>query len=203
MTHPFMDWVAELDDQKQKFDANPKSAERLTETREAGDRRGPAPGDLQGVQRRRDALGGHRPDHAPAVQRQGASAYISQRDQEGPRGQEPARPGPDRVRRAQGRSTPTGTTSRCDQRHDPGEDAKFDEKFSAWLRDSSVWVPLKVLLKAKPEDLVEAGFPEAEVKAFLTAFHELEQAEDRARARSPRPSAARHAGQLRGSWARP
>ena len=27
-----MEWVAELDDQKQKFDANPTSAERLTET---------------------------------------------------------------------------------------------------------------------------------------------------------------------------
>ena len=39
--------------------------------------------------------------------------------------------------------------------------------------------PLKVLLKAKPEDLVAAGYPEAEVKAFLTAYRELEQAEDR------------------------
>ena len=40
-------------------------------------------------------------------------------------------------------------------------------------------MPLKVLLKAKPEDLVAAGYPEAEVKAFLAAYRELEQAEDR------------------------
>ena len=49
-------------------------------------------------------------------------------------------------------STPTGTTSRRDQQKTPGEDATADEKFTSWLRDSSTWVPLKVLLKAKPED---------------------------------------------------
>ena len=54
----------------------------------------------------------------------------------------------------------------------------MDEKFSAWLRDSSVWVPLKVLLKAKPENLVEAGYPQAEINAFLAAYREIEQAED-------------------------
>ena len=39
-------------------------------------------------------------------------------------------------------------------------------------------MPLKVLLKAKPENLVEAGYPEGELSAFLTAYRELEQAED-------------------------
>ena len=42
-----------------------------------------------------------------------------------------------------------------------------------------------MLLKAKPEDLVAAGYPEAEVKAFLTAYHELEQAEDRSPGQVP------------------
>ena len=90
-----------------------------------------------------------------------------------------------------------------DQRDDPGENSLFDEKFATWLRDSSVWVPLKVLLKAKPEDLVEAGFPEAEVKAFLTAYRELEAG------RGPLPGPGLRglgrcdAGQLAASSARP
>ena len=65
-----------------------------------------------------------------------------------------------------------------EQRKDPGEDAGFDEKFSLWLRENSAWVPLKVMLKANPDELVAAGYPEAEVKAFLAAYHEMEQAED-------------------------
>ena len=32
-------------------------------------------------------------------------------------------------------------------------------------------------LKSKPEELVEAGYPESQVRAFLDAYHELEQAE--------------------------
>ena len=59
-----------------------------------------------------------------------------------------------------------------------------------WLRDSSAWVPFKVLLKASPDDLVAAGYPEAEVKAFLTAYHELEQAEDRYPGQVPAEAAA-------------
>jgi ABC-type transport system involved in cytochrome c biogenesis permease subunit len=59
----------------------------------------------------------------------------------------------------------------------PTEDATADERFAAWLRDSSAWVPLKVLLKSKPEELVAAGYPEGPVKAFLDAYHAFEQAE--------------------------
>ena len=94
-------------------------------------------------------------------------------------------------------STPTGTTIPRDQRHDPGEDAKFDEKFSAWLRDSSAWVPLKVLLKAKPDDLVAAGYPEAEVKAFLDGLPRARAGRGPLRrARSPSRGRIGHAGQL-------
>jgi ABC-type transport system involved in cytochrome c biogenesis permease subunit len=59
----------------------------------------------------------------------------------------------------------------------PGMDAKFDEKYTAWLRESSVWVPLRVLLDAKAEELVEAGFPSEKSEAFLTAFKGLDAAE--------------------------
>ena len=64
-----------------------------------------------------------------------------------------------------------------DDRHVPTEDPKFDERYSAWLRDNSVWVPLKVFVKANPEQLIEAGYPESQTKAFLDAYHALEQAE--------------------------
>ena len=64
-----------------------------------------------------------------------------------------------------------------EDRHVPTEDPKFDERYSAWLRDNSVWVPLKVFLKANPEHLIEAGYPESQTKAFLDAYHALEQAE--------------------------
>ena len=64
-----------------------------------------------------------------------------------------------------------------DDRHDPTEDSKFDERYTAWLRDNSVWVPLKVFLKSNPADLIEAGYPESQTKAFLDAYHALEQAE--------------------------
>ena len=59
----------------------------------------------------------------------------------------------------------------------PTEDKEADAKFTAWLRESSTWVPLKVLLKSKPEELVEAGYSEKRVQSFLTAYHDLEQAE--------------------------
>ncbi|MFO0950848.1 MAG: cytochrome c biogenesis protein CcsA [Isosphaeraceae bacterium] len=65
-----------------------------------------------------------------------------------------------------------------DDRAVPGTDAKFDERFMAWLRGSSAWVPLKVFLDAKPEQLVEAGYPSDKVNAFLQAFKDLDRAED-------------------------
>ncbi len=66
-----------------------------------------------------------------------------------------------------------------DDKKDPTEDSKADEKFSRWLRDSSVWVPLKTFLKSKPDELVAAGYPADKVKSFLDAYRELEQAEAR------------------------
>jgi ABC-type transport system involved in cytochrome c biogenesis permease subunit len=59
----------------------------------------------------------------------------------------------------------------------PGANSKFDARFSAWLRTSSTWIPLRALLDAKPEQLVEAGFPSKETEAFLAAFKALDEAE--------------------------
>ena len=67
-----------------------------------------------------------------------------------------------------------------DERSVPGTDAKFDDKFSSWLRTSSAWVPIKALLDTKPEALAEAGYPADKVNAFLAAFKELADAEDAA-----------------------
>ncbi len=177
-THPFMEWVAELDDQKQKFDANPKSAERLTETqRRAIDvgRRLMTYKAYSGDEMR--SAGIVRVMPRPFTRK--ALAYMAKvikkaRETKNLRELTPFEFDSLKAVDTYWNDVPG------DQRHDPGEDSLFDEKFSAWLRDNSVWVPLKVLLKANPEDLVEAGFPEAEVKAFLTAYRDLEVAENRA-----------------------
>ena len=45
------------------------------------------------------------------------------------------------------------------------------------LRQSSVWIPLRVLLDAKLDDLLEAGFPRVETERFLITFKSLDEAE--------------------------
>src|SRR5579883_911578 len=67
-----------------------------------------------------------------------------------------------------------------DDREVPGTNAKFDAKFVAWLRDNSVWVPLRALLDASPEQLEDAGYPLGKVEAFRSAFKEMERAEEAA-----------------------
>ena len=62
-------------------------------------------------------------------------------------------------------------------RKDPATDPKFDAKYSAWLRDSSVWIPLRALLDSSVEQMVAAGFPSDKSEAFLNAFKALDEAE--------------------------
>ena len=64
-----------------------------------------------------------------------------------------------------------------EDRKTPGADPEFDKPFSSWLRESSAWVPLKVFLSTKPDDLAAAGFSADRVHAFLSAFKDLEKAE--------------------------
>jgi ABC-type transport system involved in cytochrome c biogenesis permease subunit len=72
----------------------------------------------------------------------------------------------------------------------PGNgNAKFDERFTTWLREKSQWVPLRVLLESEDEELARAGFPAEKVAAFRTAFREVEEAEKAAPARLPQDRA--------------
>ena len=155
----------------------PKSAARLTADREAGGRGRHAALDLQGLQRR--AVSDHRagPDHAPPEQRANTWPRRRRRSRKRARRKEDPATCRSSSSTSSRRSPLTGTTFRSDDRHDPTENAKFDERYTAWLRDNSVWVPLKVIFKSKPEELIEAGYPESQSRAFLDAYHELEQAE--------------------------
>ena len=62
----------------------------------------------------------------------------------------------------------------------PGTQTKTDAAFSAWLKNRSVWIPLKVILDSKPEELAAAGFDSEKAAAFQRTFRELERAEDSA-----------------------
>ena len=175
-TTAFMEWVASLDEQKQKFDANPGSAERLTETErraiDAG-RRLMTYKAYNGDEMR--SAGIVRVMPRPFSFK--ALGYVTQVIKNARESKSLRDLAPIEFDTLKALDTYWNDIPR-DQRVEPGENAQLDEKFSAWLRDSSVWVPLKVLLKAKPENLVEAGYPQAEINAFLAAYRELEQAED-------------------------
>src|SRR5271157_4020982 len=175
-TTAFMEWVAGLDEQKQKFDANPRSAEPLTETErraiDAG-RRLMTYKAYSGDEMR--SVGIVRVMPRPFSFK--ALGYVTQVIKKAHESKNLRDLAPIELDTLKALDTYWNDIPR-DQRVAPGENAQLDEKFSTWLRDSSVWVPLKVLLKAKPENLVEAGYPEAELSAFLAAYRELEQAED-------------------------
>ena len=59
----------------------------------------------------------------------------------------------------------------------PGTDAKFDAKYTAWLKERSAWVPIGVVREAPIDDLARAGFPTSKVEAFRSAYSALESAE--------------------------
>jgi ABC-type transport system involved in cytochrome c biogenesis permease subunit len=174
---PFMQWVAVLDDQKEKFDANPKSAQKLTEAeRRALDvgRRLMSYKAYSGDEMR--SAGMVRVMPRPSSSK--ALGYLTTVIKKARESKDPRSLAPLEFDTLKALDTYWNAIPR-DQRHDPGEDARFDENFSLWLRESSAWVPLKVFLKTKPEELAAAGYPEAEARSFLVAYHELEQAEDR------------------------
>ncbi len=73
-----------------------------------------------------------------------------------------------------------------EERATPGSgNAKFDARFTAWLRDHSEWLPLRVVLQTGESELIEAGFPAAKVQAFQTAFRDLDAAENAAPGQLP------------------
>jgi ABC-type transport system involved in cytochrome c biogenesis permease subunit len=175
----FIDWAGELQEQKRQFDANPKSAPRLTEverravevymrlsTYEAysGDR----------FQTNGLVLIMPRPSSAQYLAE--TAKTIKQFKAAREKGEDPRSLPLLKLDELKAISTFLNDIP-SDDRHDPTENAEFDQRYTTWLRDNSVWVPLKVILKSKPEELVEAGYPESQVRGFLDAYHELEQAE--------------------------
>ena len=173
--HAFLEWASELQEQQRRFDANPNSAKRLTPVEKraievamrlstykafSGDR----------VQTRGLVLIMPRPSN-PTYLADTSRTIKQAREKESADGMALFK-----LDELQAISTYWNDVPRED-RHVPTEDPKFDERYSAWLRDNSVWVPLKVFLKSKPAELIEAGYPESQTRAFLDAYHALEQAE--------------------------
>lgn len=173
---PFLDWAAELDSQQRRFTANPESAPRLTE-----------------VERRAVEV---------AMRHASYKAYSGGQIQSNGVVLIMPRPSSDRYladslraikiareKRGDMSNTPLMSMEELksistfwndiprDDRKDPTEDAAFDARYKAWLRDNSVWTPLLVLLKSKPYEMTAAGYPEAETAAFLAAYHVVEEAE--------------------------
>ena len=173
--HPFIDWASELQEQKRQFDANPQSAPRLTEIERRAIEVAMRLSTYKAYSGERFQKTGlilimPRPNNAKYLA-ETAKTIKEAREKGDPRDLPLFK-----LDELKAISTFWNDIPR-DDRHDPTEDATFDERYTAWLRDNSVWVPLKVMLKSKPEELVEAGYPESQVRAFLDAYRELEQAE--------------------------
>ena len=176
-SHSFMEWASELQEQKRQFDANPLAAARLTEV----ERRAVEVAMRLATYRAYSGEGFQSNAIVLIMPRPSSQKYLAAtaktiaeaREKKNPRDLDLPLFKLDELKAISSfwKDVPR------DDRHDPTENAKFDERYSAWLRDNSVWVPLKVMIKSKPEELVEAGYPEKEVGDFLSAYHELVQAE--------------------------
>ncbi len=172
---PFLDWASAASDKKQRFDRLPKSSERPTEVERRGIDVAHRLATYQAYSGDRLSTAGvvlimPRPSDAKYL------AFTAEAIKEA-RARENAEGMPPMKLDALGAIATYWNLIPNDDKKDPTEDPKADAKFSKWLRDSSVWVPLKTFLKAKPEELVAAGYPEGTVKSFLDAYRELEKAE--------------------------
>ncbi|WP_165226641.1 cytochrome c biogenesis protein [Aquisphaera insulae] len=185
---PFMQWASELNEQKEKYEANPKSAARLTETERRAievARRLMTYKAVSGDDARSSTMIRVMPRTSSAK----AMTYLAGVVKKARESRDVRSLAPIEFDVLKALDTYWDAIPR-DQRKDPGEDAKFDDKFGAWLRENSAWVPLRVFVKAGASDLVAAGYPEAETKAFLDAYAAMIQAEDRQPGRLPEPLAA-------------
>ncbi len=186
---PFLDWSSDLQTQQQRFTANPQSASRLTEV----ERRAVEVAMRLFTYR---AYGGERLQSSGLIlitPRPSSAKYLAatfQTIKEAREKQSQSEMPLFKLDELKAFSSFWNDIPR-DDRHFPTEDAAFDERYTAWLRDNSVWVPLKVVLKSKPEELVEAGYAETQVRAFLDAYHELEQSESSAPGQATEAVAAR------------
>ena len=174
--HTFVDWASELQTLQRQFDANPKAGRRLLPAEKRAVEVAMRLGTYQAYSRDRVQTAGlvlimPRPNNTQYLA-DTARAIKEVREKQ----QSPESMPLFKLDELKAISTYWNNIPQ-DDRRDPTADAKFDERYTAWLRDNSVWVPLKVFLKSKPAELIEAGYPESQTKAFLDAYHALEQAE--------------------------
>ena len=59
----------------------------------------------------------------------------------------------------------------------PGQDSKFDARYTRWLQEKSAWVPLGVIKNAPIDELARAGFSGARVEAFRSSLKAMEAEE--------------------------
>jgi ABC-type transport system involved in cytochrome c biogenesis permease subunit len=174
-TLPFLDWASELQEQQRKFSNNPQSVARPTEL----ERRAVEVASRLSTYQ---AYSGERlrsNDVILIMPRPSSAQYLADSARTIKKAREGANPRDlplFQQDELQAISTFWNDVPR-DDRRDPTQDPAFDQRYAAWLRDNSAWVPLKVLLRSKPEELTAAGYPETQMRAFLDAYHELEQAE--------------------------
>jgi ABC-type transport system involved in cytochrome c biogenesis permease subunit len=189
----FMDWASAAQDKKAQFDRNPKSVERPTEIERRAIDVGHRLMSYESYSGERLSNAGiilimPRPSDATYLAFTGRvyKTYMEAREKQ-QRAEDGLQPMEMDALEALGRYW---QLIPIDDHRTPGEDHDADAKFADWLRDSSTWVPLKMLLKARPESLVAAGYPEAAVKAFLDAYRAVDQAEVREPGHLAEPVAA-------------
>ncbi len=170
----FLEWASELQDQQRRYTANPQSAERLTEV----ERRAV---DVAGRLMTYKAYSGERlrtSDLVLIMPRPSTPDYLADTARSIKEAREKGTRDMPLLKLDQLKTISTFWNDvPRDDRHDPTEDAAFDKRYCDWLRDNSVWVPLKVFVKSKPEELIAAGYREEALRGFLAAFRDLEQGE--------------------------
>ncbi len=180
---PFLDWASDLQDQQRRYNANPTSAPRLSE-----------------VERRAVEVGNrlmtYKAYSSDRLQSNGlvlimprltSDAYLA----DTAKSIKHARETRDMAQASllvldelKAISTYWNDIP-IDDRHDPAESKDADQRYKNWLRDNVVWTPVQVFLKSKPEDLIAAGYPESQLRAFLEAYRTLESSEAGAPGHSP------------------
>lgn len=54
---------------------------------------------------------------------------------------------------------------------------RLEKNLTLWLHEKADWVPLRIVLEADEAELTRAGFPIEKIRAFRTAYEQLEAAE--------------------------
>ncbi|MBV8677229.1 MAG: cytochrome c biogenesis protein CcsA [Planctomycetaceae bacterium] len=184
---PFDSWFRDLDDRKRQADSNVEGVERLAEVENRAIEVGRRLVHYQAIRDREirsvePMLVMPRPS-TPAFLAFSAAALRKGREQ-GPEALTPLQ------LEAANSLAKYWNDIPLKDREMPGTDAEFDKRFTGWLKDKAGWIPFKVLLDAKPEELAEAGYPARPIEAFRAAFKAMEQAESAAPGEAPAAKAS-------------